>query len=322
MGKWYSGVVHSHTTRSDGKFTPDELIKKAEAKNLDFIILTDHNQFCESIPKSEKMLVIPGTELTKHGGHTNIWGVQYPIDNFECEEYEEWERKIAMAREKGALICINHPHCSNCTWRWPLEPEKADCVELWNSPQHVDNIKCTAWWQKELAAGKKIVGVGGSDFHRDYFVTDFLDNPVTYVYAEDCTQEAIFAGIKAGHTTIAPHVGKSMIEITCGDAIIGDTVKLTDNTKIKVSVSSLKKGHTLKVIAANRVIFEHKASKTEPYSVELPVADTNFVCAQIEYTLSAAFKAVYSLAAKKILHEAPGEIPPFIYAQTSAMYFE
>ena len=47
MGKWYAGVVHSHTTRSDGAYNPDELVKKAEKTGLDFIILTDHNQFCD-----------------------------------------------------------------------------------------------------------------------------------------------------------------------------------------------------------------------------------------------------------------------------------
>lgn len=323
MGKWYAGVVHSHTNRSDGKFEPDELIRLAEKHKLDFIIITDHDQFCTSVPKSDKLLVIPGTELTKDGGHTNIWGVQYPIDNFECEEYDEWERKIAMAREKGAVICINHPLCSNCTWRWPLEPEKADCVEVWNSPQHVDNMRCTEWWRGELCKGKKIPAVGGSDYHRDYVVTNLLDNPVTYVYADECTQEKILSSLKAGHTTIAPHVGKTMIEITCGDKIIGDTVKLEEKTEITVKVNCLKKNHTLKVFDKNGVMYHYKSSKTAPFSITLRVRDTNFVCAQVEYETGSVFEFGYNIAAKKILHEKEsGKLPPFIYAQTGAMYFE
>ena len=323
MGKWYAGVVHSHTNRSDGKFTPEKLVKLAEKKNLDFLIITDHDQFCEIIPESEKMLVIPGAELTKEGGHTNIWGVQYPIDNFECETYEEWENKIAQAKAKGAVICMNHPLCSNCTWRWPREPEKVDCVEVWNSPQHTDNMLCTVWWQEQLKLGKKIPAVGGSDYHRDYVVTDFLDNPTTYVYAEECTQEAILNAIKAGHCTIAPHVGKTMIEIKCGDAIIGDTVKLTESTKITVSVTELKAGHTLKIIGKHGLIFEHKANKTDAYSVTIPVYDTNFVCAQVEYKVNPVYGFVYNKAvASQIPTQKDQPLPPFIYAQTSAMYFE
>lgn len=323
MGRWYAGVVHSHTTRSDGKYTPDELIKLAEEKNLDFIILTDHDQFCEEVPESKKMLVIPGAELTKHGGHTNIWGVKYPIDNFECETYEEWNRKIEMAKEKGAVICINHPMCSNCTWRWPLEPEKADCVEVWNSPQHTDNMKCTDWWRGQLAEGRKIPAVGGSDFHRNYVVTDLLDNPVTYVYADECTQDKILNAIKAGRTTIAPHVGKTMIELNYGDAMIGDTTTISTDKKLTVKVSRMKKNHTLKVFGKDGVIFEYTAKKTAPYSTKITVDNTNFVCAQVEYRTGKLFNFIYSIAAQKILHEKPSEeMPPFIYAQTGAIYFE
>lgn len=323
MGKWYAGVVHSHTNRSDGKYTPEELIKLAEEKGLDFIIITDHNRFCDVIPHSDKLLVIPGTELTTESGHTNIWGVTEPIDNFDCPDYDEWNRKIAMAREKGAYICINHPWCGQCTWRWPLEAEKADCVELWNSPQHTDNMTCTSWWQSELAKGKKIPAVGGSDFHRNYFVTDFLANPTTYVYCENCTQEEILEAIKAGRTTITPNVGKTMITMTSGNCMIGDTVKLDDDTKITVKVSMLKKNHTLKVIGKNGSIFSFTARKNGPFSVTLPVKDTNFICAQIEYDVSPLFELVYKNAIGLIVPAQKGQpVPPFIYAQTGAVYFE
>ena len=323
MGKWYAGVVHSHTTRSDGINPPDKLVSLAVKKGLDFIIITDHDQFCDPVPVSKDILVIPGAELTKHGGHTNFWGLSHPIDNFECDTYEEWNRKVAMAKEKGAFVCMNHPWCSDCTWRWPREPEKVDCVEIWNSPQHTDNMICTAWWQDELRKGKKIPAVGGSDFHRDYFVTDFLANPTSYVYAEECTQDAILNAIKAGHVTIAPNVGKTMITITSGNCIIGDTVKLTADTTYTVNVSSLKKNHTLKIIGNDGVLHSYKAGKTAPYSITLPVKSAGFICAQIEYDVNPAYEFVYQkVIGAKIPSQKGQKLPPFIYAQTSAIYFE
>lgn len=323
MGKWYAGVVHSHTTRSDGANSPEGLVKLAENKDLDFLIITDHNQFCEQVPESDKILVIPGTELTTENGHTNVWGVIHPFDNFDCDTYEEWERKINMANESGAIVCMNHPKCSNCGWHWPLEPEKVHCVEIWNSPQHTDNMVCTAWWQDELRKGKKIPAVGGSDFHRDYYVTDFLANPTTYVYAEECTQEAILKAIKDGHTTISPKVAGQMIEITSGKSIIGDTVALEKGTKVTVSVNKLKMNQTLKVIDNDGVKFEYKAKKTGPYSITLPVEKPGFICAQVEYDLIPGYKQVYAQIEKKVLHSKhAGKLPPFIYSQTSAIYFE
>lgn len=324
MKKWYTGVVHSHTTRSDGNLTPAQLVKKAEEIGLDFIIITDHNQFCDEVPESDKVLVIPGAELTDDTwGHTNIWGVKQPIDNFTCESYADWERKIAMAREKGAFICMNHPKCSNCGWHWPLEPEKVDCVEVWNSPQHTDNMICTAWWQDELRKGKKIPAVGGSDFHRDYVVTAKLDNPVSRVYAENCTQDEILNAIKAGHVTISPRVNGQTIEITSGDSVIGDTVKLTGNTEVTVKVDMLKKNQKLIIIDNSGVKFEYKATKTAPYSVTLPVKAACFITAQVEYDLHPLYSAIYGKVEQKILHSKhKGKLPPFINSQTSAIYFE
>src|SRR5678815_4038419 len=38
-----SGVVHVHTTLSDGAATPDEVIAAARAAGLQFVVITDHN---------------------------------------------------------------------------------------------------------------------------------------------------------------------------------------------------------------------------------------------------------------------------------------
>src|SRR6186997_2567179 len=38
-----SGVVHVHTTLSDGAATPDEVIAAARASGLKFVVITDHN---------------------------------------------------------------------------------------------------------------------------------------------------------------------------------------------------------------------------------------------------------------------------------------
>lgn len=322
MEKWYAGAPHTHTTNSDGKYTPQQLVKLAEKNGLDFLIITDHNSFSLNTPKSDKLTVIPGIELTKQGGHTNIWGVEKPIDNCECETYDEWLDKMRQAKANGAVTCINHPMCRNCTWRWPLELEKADCLEIWNSPQHTDNMKCTEFWQSELRKGKKIPIVGGSDYHRDYFVTNLLTNPVTYVYANSRNADDILAAIKAGHTTVSPGVGKTMITLICGDKIIGDTVKSDNYTKVTINVTELHKNYTLKVIGSKGVIFTHTAEKASPYTVTLPVDDNSFISAQVEYINNPVFEFVYRKIVSKKIKEKDEALPPFIYAQSGAMYFE
>ena len=94
--KWYVGVTHCHTIASeDGKHTVRQIARKAKKNKLDFIMITDHNANCEELPEIEGITLIYGAELTKHGGHCNMWGVKDVIDRAEydsCETYEDFLR--------------------------------------------------------------------------------------------------------------------------------------------------------------------------------------------------------------------------------------
>ena len=41
--KLLKGALHCHTTRSDGKVTPDDVIRLHKANGYDFMAITDHN---------------------------------------------------------------------------------------------------------------------------------------------------------------------------------------------------------------------------------------------------------------------------------------
>lgn len=77
---WLCGDTHMHSSISDGKYTPDELIEKCKAKGLDWIIITDHNKNAvgDKSYYSENLLVIPGAEYTGRNGHMNIFGSGLP----------------------------------------------------------------------------------------------------------------------------------------------------------------------------------------------------------------------------------------------------
>lgn len=63
--------MHTHTTYSDGTYTPEELLKEAEQKQLTVISIADHNTVNayndlknEDIRNSFKGIIIPGVEIT------------------------------------------------------------------------------------------------------------------------------------------------------------------------------------------------------------------------------------------------------------------
>lgn len=64
------GALHTHTTRSDGKLTPEEVLRVYRDLNFDFVALTDHDFLLrpnayDGVPEEfEGMLVFKGVEKT------------------------------------------------------------------------------------------------------------------------------------------------------------------------------------------------------------------------------------------------------------------
>ncbi len=320
--KWYAGVPHCHTNASDGKLPLEKVIQIAKRNKLDFLIITDHNVNCGELPKVDGLTLIYGAEYTKNGGHSNFWGVKDVVDDYDGETYEKWIAVKNEARRRGAVICMNHPLCVKCPWRWEKDAREVDVLEIWNGPMHYDNLVCTEWWHEQLRNGLKLPVVGGSDYHEDYVVTNLLPRPTTYVYAKSCSPEDILDAIVKGRTTITNCVGTTFINITCGNAILGDTVKLADGLTAKVSVKKMKKNHTLHVFDADGECFTFKADKSGSFSFDIPVKK-GFICAHITYQPSKIYEFGYDkIIASKIPSQKGMKIPPFIYAQSGVMYFE
>jgi hypothetical protein len=72
------GVVHIHTTLSDGGGTPEEVIRAARTAGARFVVITDHNNL-DAKPFEgyrDGVLVLVGTELSTTAGH--ILGIGIP----------------------------------------------------------------------------------------------------------------------------------------------------------------------------------------------------------------------------------------------------
>lgn len=63
-GKWYKGNLHTHTTASDGRYTPEETMNLYRRLGYDFLALTDHWILSKG-GWYDNMLLLPGIELRK-----------------------------------------------------------------------------------------------------------------------------------------------------------------------------------------------------------------------------------------------------------------
>lgn len=103
--------LHVHSTASDGKLKPEEIIRMALAAGLRYISLTDHDTVDGIYPALESSYntdieVIPGIEFnTDLEGH-EIHILGYYID-FKAEWFQEALKKLKIAREKRARAIID-----------------------------------------------------------------------------------------------------------------------------------------------------------------------------------------------------------------------
>jgi hypothetical protein len=247
----YKGDLHMHTLASDGIFTVGELMERARKLGLDFIAITDHNQMVssDSFPQARDISVIPGMEYTHYLGHSNFLGVDKPYDDpFIANSFEEVRARFNSARERGALVGINHPFQEGCEFKFDLKEIPFDYLEVWNGPMRESNLKAIGLWQRLLTEGKKIPICGGSDFHRDDIPFIFMGGPTTCVYAKSSSSRDILAAIRAGHAYISYAPNGPVLEMTVGKAILGDSVEWAKEQEMHIVADNLLKGDVLRVI--------------------------------------------------------------------------
>ncbi len=323
--QWLKGDTHMHTVNSDGVLTKGQLVDACKKKGLDFMIITDHNfNSVEQSYYDGDMLVIQGQEITNEPGHVNVWGKKVPFDPpYELDNFRDYDKILTECKKRDAVVSVNHPFCTNCGFHLDLERFDFDCVEVWNTIQHSDNMKNRDWWVSQLLKGGRIAAVGGSDYHRDVAGVSLLAMPTTIVYAKSNTEDDVLQALKEGRSVVTNTPDSSMIYMTCGDFNVGDTVKLEENNKLQLRITDLKRSHIVRVYNNEKVIFEQKASKNAKiFSTQVEIKEKGFVRCEVTYRFSPTAKALYSTVEKKFLKGA-GSVPDeFIWAFTNPIWVE
>lgn len=310
--RWFKGDTHLHTTNSDGYLHQYELIERCKKLGLDWIIITDHNyNTVEKTYSSDGLTVIQGQEVTGYNGHVNVWGAKVAYDPpYDLSDMDAYKKIMKKSKENGAVICVNHPFCSNCPFRMDLDDFPMDCVEVWNTIQHSDNVKNLKWWVEKLLNGIKIGAVGGSDFHRDYGI-DFLSMPTTITHAKSNAAKDILQALCEGRSVVTNKQNTSMIYLSVADAMLGDTIELKNGRTGECIATKLLPGFTLKIFNNDEIVYSHTASLYEKeHRAVFPVRKKGFIRAEIDFKLSAPLKKLLGIAEEKFLSARDVTPPP------------
>lgn len=101
------GVIHVHTTFSDGGGTPDEVVAAAKATGARFVVITDHNNADAKAFEGyhDGVLVIVGSELSTTAGHILGLGISSPTYRFSGDALDG----LDDIRELGGAVVVAHP---------------------------------------------------------------------------------------------------------------------------------------------------------------------------------------------------------------------
>jgi predicted metal-dependent phosphoesterase TrpH len=185
-GKFYRGNLHTHSTRSDGVLSPEEVCRRYRAEGYDFLALTDHfigfynYPIVDTVPfRANDFTTILGAEVhsgkMENGELWHILAVGLPADfapshspGFLPVDGQESGPELATrAAAAGAFVAIAHPQWSGLTVADARSITAAHAVEVYNHgcAMGCDRPDGFAVLDQLLAEGKRLNLVATDDAH-------------------------------------------------------------------------------------------------------------------------------------------------------------
>ena len=250
--KYYYGIPHCHSIYSTGKGTPYELYEFAIKCGLDFLFITDHNDFLNNKTtikdrnqsrwdatnyfankirknKDEFLPIIGFESKTSSFGDFNIINP----NNFFTGLIKDLRVLVLwMINNSQSFVIINHPH---------KEIEKLEynevfnkiitSIEVYNGNPASRYTKHEKYYYYLLDAGWKLGAVNGQDNHKINF--DQAENLTAYI-ANDLSRDALVDAFR-NRRTYSTESRFLKLHFTIDETFMGDTLSIY-SSKIKFSI--------------------------------------------------------------------------------------
>lgn len=230
-GQWYKGNLHSHTTNSDGRMTPEESVRLHKQYGYSFLCLSEHDYYTDLRDRfdCDNFILLPGVEasvllinrdknamLKTHHIHGILGNEQMqqeaggnliqPGERLTPPMFiEEWngleaaQNLIDMLRAKGCFVTYNHP-----VWSRVEMDEVQGLKDIWGIEiyNYGTVVECgegsdTVFWENMLRKGKKVHCFASDDNHNPWHFFDSFGGYVM-VRSQELSHEAIVNHLLAG----------------------------------------------------------------------------------------------------------------------------
>ena len=176
------GNLHTHSNKSDGIYSIEELLKIYQNNDYDFLGITDHDVFCDENFDSE-IVIIHGVEVSciytgndKTKGEYTHFCCFDPYkkpknEKYYYEDLQGLQNIIKDLNQIYSLIQLNHPLFSKMLDNELISLNDYQMIEIYN---HDDFLEETGMQNSEqlvrglLNYNKRILLTSGDDFHGPY----------------------------------------------------------------------------------------------------------------------------------------------------------
>ncbi len=144
---------------------------------------------------------------------------------------------VAWCQDNGGFASINHPYIVGPWTEYDWSSDAYDGLEIYNGSGGFDgwDRDSVTAWMCDLAQGRRVVGIGGSDTHRaatpgppETLLDAAVGWPTTWVRAESLDRDALLGGIAQGRVVVA--WPGSFLDLSIGDQGPGGTVSAGQHT--------------------------------------------------------------------------------------------
>ena len=218
-GRLHKINLHTHSTVSDGSFTPEKLKEMYMAEGYIAVAFTDHRK---CVPHSEltdeNFVALTGTELDfnrfdESGNVRKVVHINAIARDPQTERtYDAMEmttenvnRTISELKNDGFIVTMNHPVWSDMSTEDVISMKGFDCMEVFNSIGVMYNNYSddSAYYEHFLRAGERAVPIAADDCHCSFadgtpFVEYFRGFNV--VKTEELTYDSVINAIESGAT--------------------------------------------------------------------------------------------------------------------------
>jgi len=289
---WYRGDLHMHTFHSDGHWTLQGILNYAQANNLDFVGITEHNTASHHTELNDlekdypNLLVLRGEEVTTYGGHFNVWGLPVgTLIDFRVtpKDTKRLHEVLSTVRSLRLPASLNHPTapCGGCSWSYGDDWAALDSVEIWNGEWDATDEAALKHWDSLLQKGSRITAIGSSDSHVP--PTDKrpgsnppIGLPTTFIGARALNQSELFSGLRRSRRVFAAESPGQFVSLAIKNSVIGDeiTVKQAEKLNASVLANNFPKGAAVKLISGAGILRE-EIIDNENFSRRFPIEIQN-----------------------------------------------